>query len=125
VSFILGIEAPFDEESMAIFKGIKSPVIFVSNHQSSFDVVLFGSLMNTNTTMVSKKQVKYIPLIGTYSKPILYYFHLYCIDINFIIAFTTVWMIGGIFLDRNAKQKKTSYVDQVVDVIQKRNVIHQ
>lgn len=40
------------------------PAIFVSDHQSSMDIVVLGAVFPKNCTVTSKKSVKWIPLLG-------------------------------------------------------------
>ncbi|CEI99928.1 hypothetical protein RMCBS344292_14003 [Rhizopus microsporus] len=46
----------------------KSPVIFVCNHQSSMDIMLFGAFYPKNTSIVAKKEIKYYPFLGWYMR---------------------------------------------------------
>lgn len=47
---------------------IKGPVIYVCNHQSSIDIMLMGKVYPKNTAIVAKKQLKYYPFLGWFSK---------------------------------------------------------
>jgi lysophosphatidate acyltransferase len=47
---------------------VDGPVIYVCNHQSSLDVMLMGIVYPKNTAIVAKKQLKYYPFLGWFSK---------------------------------------------------------
>lgn len=68
--YLCGIEVvPEDIENLEV----KGPVIFVCNHQSSLDIMLMGKVYPQNTTIVAKKELKYYPFLGWFSK--LYNIH--------------------------------------------------
>ncbi|KAG1438289.1 hypothetical protein G6F56_012700 [Rhizopus delemar] len=46
----------------------KGPAIIVCNHQSSLDIMLMGRVYPENTTIVAKKELKYYPFLGWFSK---------------------------------------------------------
>ena len=43
---------------------IEEPCVYIANHQSAFDAVLFGKVPMKRTVVVAKKEVARIPLIG-------------------------------------------------------------
>jgi 1-acyl-sn-glycerol-3-phosphate acyltransferase len=43
-----------------------SPKIYVSNHQSNWDVVTLGSLFPKNTFVLGKKELAWVPFFGAY-----------------------------------------------------------
>ena len=51
-------------------------VLFVSNHQSYFDIVLTYSRMKDRTGFIAKKEVRKVPILATYMK------RLYCLFID-------------------------------------------
>ena len=40
------------------------PVVFVANHQSGMDMALIGHLCPTDTVLIGKKEILYIPFFG-------------------------------------------------------------
>lgn len=50
------------------FNKVKGPAIYVCNHQSSLDIMLMGVVYPKNTAIVAKKQLKYYPFLGWFSK---------------------------------------------------------
>jgi 1-acyl-sn-glycerol-3-phosphate acyltransferase len=73
-----------------------SPVVYVSNHQSWFDIFLLGGLIPTQVRFVSKKERARIPILGQ--------------------AMTAA---GHIFIDRGNRQKAFSAYDEAAQAIRK------
>lgn len=44
------------------------PAIYIGNHQSTLDVNYLGIMFPTNTAMMVKKSLMYVPFLGIYSK---------------------------------------------------------
>ncbi|KAI9327814.1 hypothetical protein DFJ73DRAFT_782754 [Zopfochytrium polystomum] len=42
------------------------PAVFVVNHQSEMDLIVMGNLVQPDTVILAKDDVKYIPLVGQY-----------------------------------------------------------
>jgi lysophosphatidate acyltransferase len=47
---------------------LQSPAVYVCNHQSSLDIMVMGAVYPKNTSIVAKKELKYYPFLGWYSK---------------------------------------------------------
>ncbi|KAG1450269.1 hypothetical protein G6F46_010497 [Rhizopus delemar] len=47
---------------------VQGPAILVCNHQSSLDIMLMGKVYPKNTTIIAKKELKYYPFLGWFSK---------------------------------------------------------
>lgn len=60
---MLGIE--FEKRGYQI-ETIKSPVVYMSNHQNNLDLLAGGSLICRKTILVGKKSLKYIPFFGQF-----------------------------------------------------------
>lgn len=60
--FIPPLGVKFEVEGEEHLK--ENPVIYLLNHQSSFDVVCFGHLSPRNTVVIGKKSLKYVPGFG-------------------------------------------------------------
>jgi 1-acyl-sn-glycerol-3-phosphate acyltransferase len=57
-----------DEKSKSLYNSIDQPVVYICNHQSTFDIPLFTSVIKPSTRSITKKESFYIPFIGQYSK---------------------------------------------------------
>jgi 1-acyl-sn-glycerol-3-phosphate acyltransferase len=77
----------------------KSPCVFISNHQSAFDLISCGKFYPERTVMIAKKELKYIPIIGLF----------------FSCA-------GTIFLDRKRGSDARSMLRKVAPELLKKNV---
>jgi 1-acyl-sn-glycerol-3-phosphate acyltransferase len=60
---MLGIE--FEKRGVDI-AGIKTPAVYMSNHQNNLDLLAGGSLICKKTVLVGKKSLKYIPFFGQF-----------------------------------------------------------
>lgn len=47
---------------------LQSPAVYVCNHQSSLDIMVMGAVYPKNTSIVAKKEIKYYPFLGWFSK---------------------------------------------------------
>lgn len=80
--FILGLDLDITGEE---FLNSSRPCIFISNHQSNFDIFPCTRIVPQRTVSMGKKSMKYIPLFG-----IMY------------------WFAGNILIDRKNKKKALS-----------------
>ncbi|MFM8313834.1 MAG: 1-acyl-sn-glycerol-3-phosphate acyltransferase, partial [Deltaproteobacteria bacterium] len=64
------------------------PCVFIGNHQSALDVVIYGALCPPNTVAIGKKEISWIPLFGWLFK-----------------------LSGGILIDRKNKMRAISQID--------------
>jgi 1-acyl-sn-glycerol-3-phosphate acyltransferase len=65
---IVGLELDMDEKSKSLYNSIDQPVVYICNHQSTFDIALFTSVIKPSTRSITKKESFYIPFIGQYCK---------------------------------------------------------
>jgi lysophosphatidate acyltransferase len=64
----LFLDMKVDAEGEENLKKHGGPVIYVCNHQSSLDIMLMGRVYPQNTAIVAKKELKYYPFLGWFSK---------------------------------------------------------
>jgi lysophosphatidate acyltransferase len=64
--FFTGIKV--ESEGEENLHKVSGPVIYVCNHQSSMDIMIMGKVYPKNTAIVAKKQLKYYPFLGWFSK---------------------------------------------------------
>lgn len=76
----------------------EGPKIFVANHQSGFEVVIFAAFCPDRTVFIGKKEIAWIPLLGLY----------------FVAA-------GNIFIDRSRRTKAMATLTKVARTIRGRN----
>lgn len=75
-----------------------APCIFVSNHQSTFDIFMLGALFPKGCTVTAKKSLKYIPFLGWFMS-----------------------VSGTYFLERNSREKSVATLNKgLQDVIEKK-----
>ncbi len=75
------------------------PCIYALNHQSNFDMAVFGEIYPANTVIIGKKELIWIPFFGLFYKS-----------------------AGNIMIDRKKTSKAKNSLGQVVEEIKKRNV---
>ncbi|CAG8569380.1 5533_t:CDS:1 [Ambispora gerdemannii] len=75
------------------------PVIFVCNHQAAIDVMVLGRIFPKSCVIVGKRELKYVPLLGSY-----------------------MHLTGAIFLDRGNHGDAVRTFSDAVEDIRKRNV---
>ena len=93
---ILGIRLEVDGKENLVEH---QPCVFIGNHQSALDVVIYGAICPANTVAIGKKEISYIPLFG--------------------------WLFkysGGILIDRKNKRKAISQIDDGVKAIKERKL---
>ena len=73
---------------------IKTPAIYIANHQSLMDIFLLGQIWPENGSVIGKKSLMWVPLFGM-----------------------AYWLAGNVFINRNDKSKAWALVDQVVDLL--------
>ncbi len=96
LSYLFGIKLDLrqSEASKAI-----GTFVYVSNHQSSWDLVTVSNAVRPRTVTVGKRSLAFIPIFGT-----LY------------------WLTGNILIDRNNRNKAMSTIGQVIKKIRENNV---
>lgn len=75
------------------------PCIYTLNHQSNFDMALFGEVYPSNTVIIGKKELIWIPFFGLFYKS-----------------------SGNIMIDRKKTSEAKSSLGQVVEEIKRRKV---
>ncbi|RYX99448.1 1-acyl-sn-glycerol-3-phosphate acyltransferase [bacterium] len=75
------------------------PCIYTLNHQSNFDMALFGEVYPSNTVIIGKKELIWIPFFGLFYKS-----------------------AGNIMIDRKKTSEAKSSLGQVVEEIKRRKV---
>lgn len=75
------------------------PCIYLANHQSSFDVPIFGRLKFKNLTIIGKKELIWIPFFGLCFK-----------------------LLGNLLIDRGNRSKAVAGLAQVVKAVKERQI---
>lgn len=75
---------------------LKGPVCFVGNHQGDFDIVIALALIKRPFGFIAKKETLYLPFIGLW-----------------------VWVLGGLFLNRNSPRRAMKTIKKGVQDISK------
>lgn len=75
------------------------PCIYTLNHQSNFDMAIFGEVYPSDTVIIGKKELIWIPFFGLFYKS-----------------------AGNIMIDRKKTSEAKSALTQVVEQIKSRNV---
>ena len=91
VAYLLGltVEIRIDESIKKI-----APVVYIANHQNSFDMFTVSSAVQPNTVSVGKKSLKWIPFFGQ-----------------------MYWLTGNILIDRNNTNKAMGTIEQTAKKI--------
>lgn len=79
--FMTGLKVVSEGEEN--LRKVKGPVIYLCNHQSSLDVMLMGKVYPENTAVVAKKQLKYYPFLGWFSKLAIHLYYDLITDHNY------------------------------------------
>ena len=74
-----------------------TPAIYVANHQSAMDVVMFGMVCPDRTVIIGKRELIYTPFFG--------------------ILF---WAAGNVMIDRKNHGKAVAGLDQVLEAVRER-----
>jgi 1-acyl-sn-glycerol-3-phosphate acyltransferase len=77
----------------------RTPVIFMSNHQSNFDALTFARVNVKNCVTVGKKSLRKIPFFGT-----------------------IYWLSGNILLNRSKKKSAKQTMVQTADIIKEKKI---
>lgn len=77
----------------------RSPVIFMSNHQSNFDVLTYSRINAKNCVTIGKKSLRKIPFFGT-----------------------IYWLSGNILLNRSKKKSAKQTMVHTASIIKKKKV---
>ena len=121
VGIILGIFRPFNAKNTTLIckymawglplLGIKiivhnqealklpGPFVYLSNHQSNFDIFPGSFLIQPNCVTIGKKSIKYIPFFGQF-----------------------YWLAGNILIDRSNKKNAYSTMDETTQKIKEDNL---
>ncbi len=75
------------------------PVIYVANHQNSYDVFTMANAVQTSTVSVGKKSLKWIPIFGQ-----------------------MYWLTGNILIDRNNTSKAMGFINLTATKIKEKKL---
>lgn len=75
------------------------PVVYIGNHQNSYDIFTVSNAVLPNTVSVGKKSLAWIPFFGQ-----------------------MYWLTGNILIDRNNKNKASNTIAATVERIKKRQI---
>ena len=75
------------------------PVVYICNHQNSYDLVTISGALQPNTVTVGKKSLKWIPVFGQ-----------------------MYWLTGNILIDRNNAGKAMNTISLTADKIKERGL---
>ncbi|MBK7002034.1 MAG: 1-acylglycerol-3-phosphate O-acyltransferase [Rhodoferax sp.] len=76
---ILGLQTEFKVQAL---KECTQPCVLVANHQSNFDLFIFGSVMPRRTVTIGKESLKWVPFFGQ-----------------------IYWLAGNVLIDRGNAEK--------------------
>lgn len=63
------LHVPFDVQLEADLP-VDAPILFISNHQSAFDMMMLMGGINTPFSFISKMENKKVPYVGSWAKPL-------------------------------------------------------
>ncbi|XP_062514912.1 1-acyl-sn-glycerol-3-phosphate acyltransferase alpha-like [Corticium candelabrum] len=92
VKRLLGIQYSIEGEE--ILDDCESPRIYISNHQSSLDMLGISLIWPRRTVLMAKRSLKYVPVFGL-----------------------SAWLVETIFIDRVKKEKAKKVLDKTVKKI--------
>lgn len=75
------------------------PCLYISNHQSLFDVVTCGAMVTPRTVSIGKKSLKWIPFFGQF-----------------------YWLSGNILIDRSNRRKSLNSMNKAAKSLIKKNI---
>lgn len=75
------------------------PTVYIANHQSNWDIFVWGSFISKGTVSVGKKEILYIPVFG-----LMY------------------WLAGNVILNRQNKEKANRTLGSTATAIQTRQI---
>lgn len=93
--YILGMRVRADVRSLQDLTG---PCVLVGNHQSNYDLFLFGNVIPPRTVAIGKKSLKWVPLFGT-----------------------LFWLAGNVLVERENAYKARKALQRVTDTLRHRN----
>ena len=83
---ILGLEAHIE---LSALQGLSNPFVIVANHQSNYDLFIFGQVVPRRTVSIGKTSLKWLPLFGQ-----------------------IYWLAGNVLIDRgNAAKAKAAMLE--------------
>jgi lysophosphatidate acyltransferase len=77
----------------------RRPAVLIGNHQSGLDFAFIGAVSPNHSVVVGKREIIFLPIIGWYFK-----------------------IAGNLFIDRSNSRDSRERVNQLADVIVKRNL---
>ena len=90
-----------DLQIIDLFKiSLRSPAVFIGNHQSMLDMALIGKISPPNVVIVAKKEVIYLPIVGWYFK-----------------------VAGNLFIDRSDKRDAHERMMGLAETLVKKNLV--
>ncbi len=89
---ILGLQADIDMRSV---QGQANPFVIVANHQSNYDLFVFGCVVPRRTVSIGKTSLKWLPLFGQ-----------------------IYWLAGNVLIDRSNAVKAKSAMLKTTEVMQ-------
>ncbi len=90
---ILGLKADIDMRSL---QGQANPFVIVANHQSNYDLFVFGCVVPRRTVTIGKTSLKWLPLFGQ-----------------------IYWLAGNVLIDRGNAVKAKAAMLKTTHVMQK------
>ena len=99
VKQFLGLDYFIDGEE--ILNAVESPRIFVSNHQSSLDMLGMSLIWPRRTTVLVKRSLRFVPVFGL-----------------------AAWLSKTVFIDRVRKEKAKTVMEKTIKQIKNDKVSH-
>ena len=90
---ILGLRAEID---LSALRGQANPFVIVANHQSNYDLFVFGCVVPRRTVSIGKTALKWLPLFGQ-----------------------IYWLAGNVLIDRSNAAKAKAAMLKTTEVMQK------
>lgn len=92
---ILGLQTEFKVQAL---KERTQPCVLVANHQSNFDLFIFGSVMPRRTVTIGKQSLKWVPFFGQ-----------------------IYWLAGNVLIDRGNAEKAKRTMRKATHTLQHAN----
>jgi len=77
----------------------EGPMLYLINHQSAFDIPVFGSISPLRTTVVGKAEVKFIPVVGQF-----------------------FWLAGAFLINRKDRAQSIRELNKAVEKIHRKKL---
>jgi len=91
----LGLDLQLQDEAL---RNLGSPCVIVANHQSNFDLFMFGCAVPPRTVTIGKKSLRWIPIFGQ-----------------------IYWLAGNVLIDRGNAAKAKQAMLQTTATLQQNN----